>query len=214
MSTSIGDGTIYAGKDIRQMIKLLPASEAQHMRRVGILTGILAAEIHEHDSFSGASGLNGYSYFGDAAAYHDIGKAWVPGYILAKPGELTEEETAIVKRHPIFARDLFERINSGSITGVPKHLIKLASHAAVYHHEWWNGNGYPYEINADNIPLIARITSVCDAYDAITHDRSFRKSRSHYYACSELDKCAGTQFDPKIVKVFLDHERVFLTLNV
>ena len=77
-------------------------------------------------------------------------------------------------------------------------------------HEWWNGNGYPYGIKCERIPLIARITSVCDVYDAITGDRSYRRARSHEYACSEIEANAGTQFDPVLAKLFLDNEFQFL----
>jgi putative two-component system response regulator len=206
MPTNIDNGTIYLGRNIQQIIKSLPVHEAQHMCRVGTLVGIMSPKIHELGSFLKDSDLDEYSYFSAAATYHDIGKVWVPRYILEKPSQLTEDETNIVKKHPIFACELFKLIQSGSITGMPKHLFQLAFNSAAYHHEWWNGKGYPYGIGSDDIPLIARITSICDAYDAITSERPYRKARSHYDACNELKKNAGTQFDPLIVKVFLDNE--------
>ncbi|HBR08981.1 MAG TPA: phosphohydrolase, partial [Clostridiales bacterium] len=72
-----------------------------------------------------------------------------------------------------------------------------------YHHEWWNGTGYPYGISYDAIPLIARITTVCDAYDAMTSSRIYRESHSHDHARQELKQYAGIQFDPELVRVFL-----------
>ena len=84
---------------------------------------------------------------------------------------------------------------------------------AIYHHEWWNGNGYPFGIDGKKIPLIARITSTCDAYDAMTSQRTYRHAPSHDYACQELSENAKTQFDPFLVSIFLNHEAEFLKLS-
>lgn len=196
-----------AGTDIRKIVESLPVEEIEHMHRVGILVSIMSAKISSFSSFSRNFNMDEYKYFGEAASFHDIGKAWVPKNLLMKPDQLTDEEAAMINKHPVFARILFERINNGFITGMQKYLFKLIFESSVYHHEWWNGKGYPYGISSENIPLIARITSVCDAYDAITSNRVYRKARTHHYACSELEANAGTQFDPALVQVFLDNER-------
>jgi len=174
------------------------------MRRVGILVGFMAKKFHEMGICQKYS--DEYKYYGEAAAYHDIGKAEVPKSIITKPGKLTEEETLIMRQHPVFARRMLHRINESSGSGIPKHLAQLTANSAVYHHEWWNGKGYPYGIGSEDIPLIARVTSICDAYDAITSDRIYRKAHTRHYACDELEKNAGTQFDPALTSVFLDNE--------
>jgi len=148
----------------------------------------------------------------EAAAYHDIGKAEVPKSIITKPGKLTEEETLIMHQHPVFAQKILERINDSPVSGIPEYLIRLTIDSAIYHHEWWNGKGYPFGIGFEDIPLIARVTSICDAYDAITSDRIYRKAHTRHYACNELEKNAGTQFDPALVRVFLDNEAKFSVL--
>jgi HD-GYP domain-containing protein (c-di-GMP phosphodiesterase class II) len=94
---------------------------------------------------------------------------------LVKPDELTIEEALEMRKHSVLAEELFRLITGGAISGMPEHLVRLAHDSAVYHHEWRNGQGYPFSLYRDEIPLIARITSICDVYDAITSDRSYRK---------------------------------------
>lgn len=199
----------HTATDIKMIIEKLPNEEVEHMRRVGILVDILSAKLCGAGLYLWGCGMDEEKYYGAAAAYHDIGKIMVPKSLLTKPNKLTREEFSIIKKHPVFASEMFDQIKNGSITGISKHLFKLAYDSAVYHHEWWNGKGYPYGIRLNNIPLIARITSICDAYDAITNNRLYSEARSHSYACSELKAKSGTQFDPQLVQIFLNHQAVF-----
>jgi len=184
-----------------RIFEALPAEETQHMRRVGILVDLFTRQLCEHGLLTEQS--QECRFYGPAASYHDIGKAWIPKRILTKPGRLTDVERAIITEHPVFAQKLFDQIKAGFISGIPVRLIKPATDSAVYHHEWWNGNGYPYGIKTTDIPLIARITAICDAYDAMTSNRAYRKAHTHDFACCELQKNLGTQFDPQLVPVFL-----------
>ncbi|MEA4895077.1 MAG: HD domain-containing protein [Oscillospiraceae bacterium] len=189
---------------VTEILEGLPVEELQHMRRVGTLVGCFTERL-------GACGFpdvsaDEYRLFGSAAFYHDIGKAWIPHGILTKPDLLTECEMLVVRRHPVFARRLFEQIRLGIISGMPEQLLQLAEDSAVYHHEFWNGSGYPYGISCVNIPLIARITKICDAYDAMTSDRIYRKGHSREHARQELKQYAGIQFDPELVDNFLTAE--------
>lgn len=128
-----------------------------------------------------------------AALMHDIGKI---GCVmnLNKPGKLSQEEYEIFKKHPGFGRDILEPITflHPLIPGV--HL----------HHERWDGRGYPLGIKGKNIPLIARIISVADTYDAMTSDRAYRKALPHEVAVNEILRCAGAQFDPDCAHPFAD----------
>ncbi|MBE3089361.1 MAG: HD-GYP domain-containing protein, partial [Actinobacteria bacterium] len=124
---------------------------------------------------------------------HDIGKIAIPDEILMKPGKLTEKEWDIVKRHPEVGYNI-----SGS-----SPLLEPIADAVLTHHEWWNGSGYPQGLKGENIPLISRIISIIDAYDVMTHDRSYKKAISKKEALEELKRCAGTQFDSKLVKIFI-----------
>lgn len=207
----------YADNDIRNILASLPTDETEHMRRVGLFVNILAGKISRTGRYTsipvGADGMDLTHAFGEAASYHDIGKAFVPPGLLTKPGKLSKEETAVMRMHPEYARRLFAKLKSCEGTGIPDALIDLAFDSAIYHHEWWNGQGYPYGISYGKIPIIARITSICDAYDAITSKRVYINAHSHEYAHREIRSHAGTQFDPLLVDLFSDLEEDFATLQ-
>ena len=192
---------------IDEILKLLPFRVITHMTRVSRITNVLAQKVCCGDKDSCYSDKFESLYFGDAAFYHDIGKSYIPMSVLAKSGRFSKNEFELMKKHTNCAQVIFHDINRGSIVGMPEHLILLARDAAVFHHECWDGNGYPYGISREDIPLVARITSVCDAYDAITNDRIYRTARTHREACDELKACSGTQFDPEIVDAFLKNEK-------
>ena len=125
---------------------------------------------------------------------HDIGKLRTPDEIINKPGKLTEEEWAIIKRHPADGQAMLDRIG-----GVLAEVGLVVRH----HHERWDGQGYPDGIAAEEIPLAARIICACDAYSAMTTNRSYRKAMPVADAVAELRKCAGTQFDPRVVEALI-----------
>ncbi|UWZ86005.1 HD-GYP domain-containing protein [Occallatibacter riparius] len=127
------------------------------------------------------------------ALLHDIGKIGIADTVLQKPGRLTAEEFALVKQHPVIGRRILE--------GVQGFAPFLA--AVEFHHENWDGSGYPLGLRGEETPLDARIIHVADAYDAMTTDRSYRSGMSHESAIAELVKNAGVQFDPAIVAVFV-----------
>jgi two-component system, cell cycle response regulator len=128
-----------------------------------------------------------------AAELHDIGKVGIPDAILNKPSSLTADEWEFIYQHTI----LGERILHGAPALRPVARLVRASH------ERWDGSGYPDGLCGDEIPLGARIVAVCDAYEAMTADRTYRAAVSHELACQELRCSAGTQFDPEVVEAFL-----------
>jgi diguanylate cyclase (GGDEF)-like protein len=128
-----------------------------------------------------------------AAQLHDIGKVGIPDAILSTRRELTDSEWEFIRNHPI----LGERILQGAPALRPIARLVRASH------ERWDGAGYPDRLRGEEIPLGARIVSVCDAYEAMVTERSYRAAMSHEGACQELRRCAGAQFDPAVVEAFL-----------
>lgn len=188
-------------QSLLQVFESLPAAEIQHMRRVGLLVGLFTRRLADAGFFENMD--DAYQLFGKAAALHDIGKAWVPNEILIKPDRLTIQEQRMMRRHPEFSIKLFDGVENKCHTGLSDQLFHLARDCALYHHEWWNGNGYPYKKAYDEIPLIARITSICDAYDAMTSNRFYRVAHSHDFACRELKRCTGIQFQPELILQFL-----------
>ena len=135
----------------------------------------------------------GLEYLRLAGLLHDIGKIGTYETILEKPGKLTPEEFEIVKKHPVEAVKILK----------PVKMISSILPAILYHHENYDGTGYPDGLKVEDIPLFARILCVADAYDSMTADRPYRSAPGKDYAISELHRCAGTQFDPGIVELFL-----------
>jgi putative nucleotidyltransferase with HDIG domain len=130
-----------------------------------------------------------------AALLHDIGKINIPDHILNKPGKLTDEEFLLMKKHPVFGAQIMEPV---------KAFQKILPYMFLHHERFSDKKGYPLGINGDAIPIAARIIAVADSFDAMTSDRPYRKSLSLEEAVKELRVNSGTQFDPQIVKVFLE----------
>ena len=128
------------------------------------------------------------------AALHDIGKIGISEQILNKPGKLDDSEWAVMKKHP--------EIGYRIALSTPK-LAPIAEYI-LFHHERWDGNGYPQRLAGKTIPLLSRILTVVDAYDAMTQERVYRKAMSHEEALAEIQKNSGTQFDPQIAELFCD----------
>lgn len=128
------------------------------------------------------------------ALLHDVGKLRVPSTIINKPGPLDPEERALMNTHTVLGQEMLER--AGGLLGKVGPLVRSC-------HEHWDGNGYPDELVGEEIPLVARIVCTCDAWSAMTSDRSYRRALSHEVAAAELRSCAGTQFDPRVVDALL-----------
>ncbi len=126
--------------------------------------------------------------------FHDIGKISVPDAILNKPGRLTDEEYDIIKKHPEFSYQILRAADEYSDLAI----------TALYHHEHWDGKGYPKGLKGKDIPLFSRIISVADAYEAMTSERPYKKVISKEDAIKELIRCSETQFDREIVDVFVN----------
>jgi len=124
------------------------------------------------------------------ALLHDVGKVKIPKQIINKPGALTPEERAIINTHTIEGQRMLETV--GGLLGEVGYLVRSC-------HERWDGGGYPDGLAGTDIPLVARIVCACDAFSAMTTTRSYRKAMSKAEALEELQRCAGTQFDPQVV---------------
>ena len=158
---------------------------SEHSLRVAYYCGKIADEI----------GLpaNEYETLITAARVHDLGKVSVPDNILLKAGRLIPEEETIMANHALVGFIILNNLK----------FYKSGALYVYYHHERYDGKGYPSGLAGEDIPLGARIMAVVDSYDAMTSDRTYRKALSQEHAINELTENAGTQFDPKIVKVFI-----------
>jgi response regulator RpfG family c-di-GMP phosphodiesterase len=123
---------------------------------------------------------------------HDIGKIGVPDAILRKPAKLTEEEWAKMRMHPMYGQNILRDLP----------FLEGAAKVVGQHHEKWDGSGYPLGLKGEDIDLNARIFAVADAFDAMISDRVYRVGRPYKDASDELDRCAGSHFDPNVVEAF------------
>ncbi len=158
----------------------------QHTRRVGKITKLLAEELTNNNEF--------IENIEPAASLHDIGKVGIPDSILLKPGKLTKEEFEKMKMHTIIGKKILETSKS--------EIIKLAASIAHWHHEWWNGKGYPDGLSGEDIPFAARITAIADVFDALTSKRQYKPAFSYEKSFEIIKSESGTHFQPEIFKAF------------
>lgn len=182
------DGSNYRGKVIDNVIQVVnkksPREEA-HSKRVSDLCVAMGKELGMTEAE-----INTLEKFG---LLHDIGKIAIADEILNKPEQLTEREYFEIKRHSEVGFRILSTVND---------MLEIANYV-LYHHERWDGKGYPKGLKGDTIPLVSRICTIADAYDAMTSDRSYRPAMTHEYAIEELKKNKGTQFDPELVDIFI-----------
>ena len=159
-----------------------------HSYRVTLYSMILAKKMGADDNFM--------EEIETAGLLHDIGKIGIPQSILCKPGKLTDEEYDIMKKHPEQGEKMISDVKQLSIIA---DWLKS-------HHERWDGRGYPSGLKGEEIPLSARIIALADTYDAMTSTRSYRKALTHQDAIAEIQRCSGSQFDPKLAQIFVDNQ--------
>jgi HD-GYP domain-containing protein (c-di-GMP phosphodiesterase class II) len=172
--------------DLARAIEARDPYSSGHAARVTEIAEVIAARLGWDDEQIDVLRIG--------AALHDIGKLAVPDSVLRKPGPLNEAEFDHIRAHPQ---------EGARMLGLVKKL-RPAVQCVLHHHERWDGHGYPTGRAGEEIPIEARVLAVADAYDAMTSDRPYRRALSQVRAISELERCAGTQFDPDVVAVFAE----------
>ncbi len=205
-----------------------------HSRRTAILGLAKLAEYRDQDtgahlerireytrmltrSLSGQSGLQHLitpSFLEDitlSSVLHDIGKVGIPDNILLKPGKLSREEFEVMKMHCIYGRDVLAeaRRDSGNVS-----FLAMGQQITHFHHEKWDGSGYPEGLSTTDIPLAARIVALADVYDALTSKRCYKQAMSHEQAREIIVRDRGSHFDPQVVDAFLEQEEQFKRIRM
>ncbi|MGP7817693.1 HD-GYP domain-containing protein [Niallia sp. 01092] len=138
-----------------------------------------------------------------ASILHDIGKAGIPEGILYKPGSLTKYERKIIEMHPLIGTDILSKTSTGLHYEFMNNY-KVAENIIKYHHEKWDGTGYPYGLKEEDIPFEARVVAIVDVFDALVAKRSYKDSWTEEQALAFIKEQSGSHFDPEIVDAFMD----------
>jgi putative two-component system response regulator len=191
---SLLEGTFLS---LLEASKLKDNDTGNHIKRVGEYSKSIANKLFDNPAYSEVNTeFIENIYF--LAPMHDVGKIGTPDDILTKPGALNEAEWKIMKEHTI---------NGAYILKAYPDL--MAAQIATFHHEKWNGKGYPYGVSGTDIPLPARIVAIADVYDALRMKRSYKDAFTHKKAIEIITKDAGSHFDPDLVKIFINFNSEF-----
>lgn len=177
----------------------------QHVKRTSAYVRLIAEELKYNGFYTDELDDTNLEYICLAAPIHDIGKLRIPDSILCKPGGLTDKEYNIIKSHTIRGEEIIKKTMSNL---EDDEFLHYARNVALYHHERWDGTGYPTGLSGRNIPLCARIMSVADVFDALVTKRSYKNSFTIDDAFEQLEKGSGTQFEPIIVELFVNQKEV------
>ena len=192
------DGLIITMADL---VESRDSDTGAHVQKTAAYVKIIVEGLKNKGYYAGKITPKFMSDVVRSAPLHDIGKINIPDEVLNKPGKLTEEEFEIMKTHTTAGKRIMENAIS-TVKG--DNYLKEARNMAAYHHERWDGKGYPEGIHGEVIPLSARIMAVADVFDALTSPRVYKPAFSLEKSLSILEEGIGTQFDPKCVEVFIE----------
>jgi putative two-component system response regulator len=174
-----------------------------HLRRTQEYVRTLANSLREHPRFSDFLDDDTIIALAKSAPLHDIGKVGIPDHILLKPGPLTPEEWVIMRTHAKLGSDAIAQAELDATGHV--EFLALAKEIAHYHHEKWNGSGYPDGLAGDAIPISARLMALADVFDALICKRVYKSAMTFEEALEIITRDSGTHFDPDIVQAFTDN---------
>ena len=178
----------------------------KHLERVQAFSRLLLEKMSVKRTYGMEIGLEYIEAVEKASVLHDIGKIGIEDHILLKPGKLTEEEFDRMKDHTV--------IGGRTLSEVYKQypgnkFVRLGIEIASFHHEKWDGSGYPNGLRGENIPFSARVVALADVYDAVRSKRVYKEKYNHKKVCNMISEIIGQHLDPVIVEVFLENEKEF-----
>lgn len=201
--------TVQRETQLIVMIKMAQLAEkrdpetGRHIDRIRFYSRVLVEEMRNFDNYKGIIDDNFIEAVFEASPLHDIGKVGIPDDILLKSGSLTKEEFEVMKQHTTIGGNILE--------GPP--FLKIGKDIALWHHEKYNGCGYPHKLSGNEIPLCARIVALSDVYDAFTSKRVYKEEYSHEKAFAYIKQEVGKHFDPDVVRAFLNRADEFIEIK-
>jgi putative two-component system response regulator len=187
-------------KTVAELIECRDDITGGHIERTQRCLGILLSAVLERGMYPGETSNWDVTLLSQSSQLHDVGKISIPDNILQKPGKLTREEFNEMKKHTVFGVSIIERIEEHDEESA---FLSYAKVFAGFHHEKWDGSGYPYGAAGRNIPLLGRLMAIVDVYDALTSTRSYKEAFSHEKAVAIIREGRGTHFDPDMVDLFV-----------
>lgn len=185
------------------------ADTGHHLERISLYSTQLASELRNHPKFREHISTAFLQTIGISSALHDIGKVGTEDAILLKPGKLTADERTRMQSHASIGGECLQQIEQRLANS---NFLQMAREIALYHHERWDGTGYPTGLHGEQIPLSARIVSIADVYDALSVKRVYKEAIPHEKCVEMIREQAGRQFDPDLVEVFLRIESQFAAI--
>jgi putative two-component system response regulator len=186
---------------IANMVENRDKVTGKHIERTQRYLELLVNELVRADVYSDEISGWDMSLLLPSAQLHDVGKIFISDIVLNKPDKLTDDEFELIKRHCTEGERIIDEIIDKS---EEDSFLLRAKKFAGYHHEKWNGSGYPRGLKGEEIPLEGRIMAIADVYDALVSERPYKKPFTHEQAVEIIEKDSGTHFDPKIVEAFLN----------
>ncbi len=174
-----------------------------HLERIREYSKVLATELMSWPKFENIVDAQFVELIYMTSPLHDVGKVGIPDSVLLKPGKLTPDEFEVMKRHTLIGGDT---LNASAQAHPEASFLKMALDITLKHHERWDGTGYPFQLQGEEIPLSARIVAVADVYDALTTKRVYKPAFTHETAAEIIYKSRGSHFDPDLVDAFANVE--------
>ena len=186
---------------IADLVESRSGETGQHVKRTSHIVNMILLQAKKKGKWSEILTDEFIDYVTRAAPMHDLGKIIIPDAILNKPGKFTPEEFEIMKTHASAGGKIVHDIIGGI---EEKEYVEIASDIANYHHEKWNGKGYPTGKKGTEMPLCARVMAVADVFDALIAERCYKKPMSYEDAFALIERESGEHFDPEVVELFLE----------
>ena len=191
---------------LAKLAELRDDETGQHLKRMQAYCEILSSRLRLFTKYSEVMTEQFIDDLIQSSLLHDIGKVWLPDSILFKPAKFSSEEYDIMKRHCAYGAQALEEAADET---EQDSFLAMGRDIAHYHHERWDGTGYPMGLSGEEIPLSARVVAITDVYDALTTERRYKRAYTHEEACSLIIENKGLQFDPDLVDAFIEVQDEF-----